>query len=107
MLGISLKGIWGWDYQHRIQDNETGAGFGLSFDQELIDTITGFLRFGLQSGDIYEAKYSWSLGGQMPGAFWNRPQDMLGIGYGQAILSSDYERFSKSYDVHPGDEGHF
>ena len=107
MLEVEIDDPWWWNYQDRIQDNETGVGFGLSFDQQLTDTITGFLRFGLQSGDIYEAKYSWSLGGQMAGAFWNRPKDMLGVAYGQANLSSDYERFLKAYGVHPGDEGHF
>ena len=107
ILGIPVEDIWWWRYQDRIQDNETGVGFGLSFDQEITDTINGFMRFGFQSGDIYEAKYSWSLGGQISGASWDRPEDMIGFAYGQAILSSDYRRFLKRFDIHPGDEGHF
>jgi len=108
ILGLPLDEFWWWRYRNRDQDNETGVGFGLSFDQELTDTITAFLRFGLMSsGDIYKAKYSWSLGGQMSGALWNRPDDTLGVTYGQAILSSEYERFLRAYDIHPGDEGHF
>jgi carbohydrate-selective porin OprB len=107
LLGVEPDDLWWGNYQNRIQDNETGVGFGVSFDQELSDTVTAFLRFGFQDGDIYEAKYSWSLGGQIRGSLWNRPDDMLGVAYGQAVLSSDYERFLKHYDIHPGDEGHF
>jgi high affinity Mn2+ porin len=105
--GVEPDDLWRWKYQDRIQDNETGVGFGVSFDQELSDTVTAFLRFGFQDGDIYEAKYSWSLGGKIRGSLWNRPDDMLGVAYCQAILSSEYERFLKHYDIHPGDEGHF
>ena len=45
--------------------------------------------------------------GQMSDALWKRPEDMLGVVCGQAILGSDYERFLKEYNIHPGDEGHF
>jgi high affinity Mn2+ porin len=107
-LGQRLEDMWWWRYRGRTHENETGNGFGLSFDQELTDNSAAFLRFGYMSnGDIYEANYSWSLGGQLAGARWNRPDDMIGVAYGQALLSSEYERYLNAFDVNPGNEGHF
>jgi len=107
ILGVPVEEFGWWRYWGNTHDNETGKGFGLSFDQELSDTVTAFLRYGMQSDDIYEAKYSWSIGGQVKGNWWRRPEDVFGIAYGQAVLSSEYERFLKGYGLEPGDEGHF
>ncbi|MDY6861485.1 MAG: carbohydrate porin [Thermodesulfobacteriota bacterium] len=112
-------------------DDKVNSGFGLSFDQQITSDIILFCRFGLQEDDIagesyeYETnplrratlgteeldpfalRYSWSIGGQITGNRWGRPGDVLGIAFGQAIISSDYERYLRDEGVSPEDESHF
>ncbi len=107
ILGIPVEDISWWRHWGQARRNKTGSGFGLSFDQEVSESITGFLRFGMQDERLYEAKYSWSIGGQVRGSWWKRPQDVLGVAYGQAVLGGRYERFLRRYGIDPGDEGHF
>ena len=110
-----------WDDVHlgRTEGDKNNYGFGLSFDQQCTRDITLFSRFGLQDDDIagesYEAGdeleafamgYSWSLGGQITGERWNRPNDVFAIAIGQAILSDDYEDRLKADGIDPEDESH-
>jgi hypothetical protein len=97
-------------------------GIGLSIDQQVNDDVTLFCRFGIQDGDIAGASYdpgegeeleplamesSWSIGGQITGSPWDRPNDVIGIALGQAILSDDYEDLLNTDGIDPDNESHF
>ena len=110
-----------WDDFDRgvFKDDEENTGFGLSFDQMVTPDITLFCRFGWQDGDIagesidmyselepFAMEYSWSAGGQITGSLWRRPDDIVGIALGQAILSDDYEDLLKDEGIDTEDESH-
>jgi len=70
--------------------DKSGEGFGLSFDQQLSEHITGFARWGVADDDVYAVRRSWSLGFQVAGALWDREDDMLGVAFGRAETSESY-----------------
>lgn len=73
-------------------DDQTGSGFGLSLDQQLIpDILTAFVRAGWQDKDIYEIEAHYSGGLQLAGKFWNRDDDVVGLAYGFAKISDEYK----------------
>ena len=72
------------------KDKEAGSGFGISFDQEISETITLFGRFGSQKETIYEIGKAWSFGAQLSGSLFGREDDCLGFAYGAAILGKDW-----------------
>jgi carbohydrate-selective porin OprB len=80
-----------------LREKENGYGYGLSFDQELTDTIGVFARYGWQdpkvylSGNTFSLERSWSLGPQLKGAAWGRPDDVTGVGFGQIMPSRKYK----------------
>ena len=77
-------------------DDQEGSGFGLSFDQQLIpDTLTAFARAAWQDEDIYEIEAHYSAGLQLAGKFWNRADDVVGLAYGFAKISNEYEDYNK------------
>jgi len=84
---------------------ESGTGFGVSFDQYLTDDVCVFARWGKQSSDIYEAKQAWSLGFQVAGNAWKRPDDVFGLAYGRAVLSNAYRDTLRGDDIRTADEG--
>jgi len=103
----------------RTEDDKNNYGFGLSFDQQLSRDVTLFCRFGFQDDDIagesyaadeeleaFAIEYSWSVGGQITGERWNRPNDVLALAFGQAILSDDFEEMLKEDGINPEDESH-
>jgi high affinity Mn2+ porin len=86
------------------KDKENNYGYGLSFDQELTDIIGVFARYGWQNPKVYlvnqddpgsefSLERSWSLGPQFKGTLWGRPNDVIGIGFGQNIASKDYKKY--------------
>lgn len=78
-------------------NDQKGNGFGLSFDQQLIpDTLTVFARAGWQNEDIYEIEAHYSAGMQLAGKFWKRDDDVVGLAYGFAKISSEYKDHSPS-----------
>jgi len=99
-------------------DDKENYGFGFSFDQQCTEDITVFSRFGIQDSDIagvspdggelepFAMECSWSLGGQITGQRWNRPDDVFAIAVGQAILSDDFEDYLRDQGIDPGDETH-
>ena len=101
------------------EDDEKNWGLGLSFDQQVTPDITLFCRFGMQDDDIagescdevdelepFAMEYSWSAGGQVTGSPWGRSDDVVGIAFGQAILSDDYEDMLKDVGIDTDDESH-
>ena len=67
--------------------DKDGWGLGVSFDQQLADILTVFLRAGYEGGDVYGVEGNWSAGAEVRGAMWNREYDVLGFAVSQAILS--------------------
>jgi carbohydrate-selective porin OprB len=117
-----------WDdiEKGKTKDDEKNWGLGLSFDQQVTPDITLFCRFGMQDDDIagesfsvsededeveelepFAMEYSWSVGGQITGSLWGRPDDVVGIAFGQAILSDDYEDYLEDEGIDTEDESHF
>lgn len=80
---------------HEKLDNsgqDSGYGFGLSFDQEVADGVGVFLRYGWQDSDVYEFDNALSAGVSFSGKLWGREGDTLALGFGVAFLSDDYEK---------------
>lgn len=96
------------DWRDSGKNGENAYGYGLSFDQEVTDTVTAFARWGWQDPHVYNpnltatngANYSleqaWSVGFQFGGKPWGREKDMAGVAVGQAIPSKDYKRSDSS-----------
>jgi high affinity Mn2+ porin len=79
------------------KEKENGAGYGLSFDQELTDSLGVFCRYGWQdpkiylNGNTFSLARSWSAGPQIKGSVWGRPDDVTGLGFGQIVPSRKYK----------------
>jgi carbohydrate-selective porin OprB len=93
------------DLRNPADSNESGTGFGLSFDQYLSNDICVFVRWGRQSSDIYETKQAWSLGFQVAGSAWQRPDDVFGMAYGRAVLGGAFRDQLRAGDIRTADEG--
>jgi hypothetical protein len=68
------------------------TGFGLSFDQEIADKTVAFLRYGHDSPEYRDAEHFWSVGLKRIGPVPGRPDDVLGVGFAQEIMSKDWRR---------------
>lgn len=75
-------------------------GFGINFEQGLSDGgVTGiFGRLGWNDGSTETFSYAEadrfvSLGGQLSGAHWKRPKDVLGVALAQSDLSSAHKAY--------------
>ncbi len=127
-------------------DDEDNYGIGLSLDQQVTPDITLFARYGWQNDDIAAAveeeanegdregawifnedgdlvfepygavEQSWSVGGQITGRRWSRPDDVFGIAVGMAMINDDYDDYLEDYantrlvdgvDGDAGNELHF
>ncbi len=88
-------------------DKEHASGYGISLDQQAADYLTLFARVGYQDKKIYEYDIAWSGGLALSGSLWGRNDDVLGIAYGEARLSDDYEDFLKAAGTKTANEGHF
>ncbi len=89
---------------HRYADDSL-AGWGLSFDQEILRGITGFARYSQTLTDdraywdgddhswtLLPVDRSWSIGFQLDGGLWNRGGDAFGFGFAETLLSDDYKK---------------
>jgi carbohydrate-selective porin OprB len=79
------------------EDNLTGHGYAVSFDQAVNDFVGLFARFGYQDQDAYPYKIAWSTGLNLNGGLWSREGDTFGLAGGVAHLSDDYEKSLKTY----------
>jgi hypothetical protein len=76
-----------FDHQHLVNPADNAAendGYGLSFDQEISDRIGLFARYGRQRDEVAEMDNAWSVGVQHLSPFKCRPEDVIGVAYGQA-----------------------
>jgi len=110
-LDNSNLGIVSAAYEDAYAD-EMQKGWGISFDQEVIDGITAFIRYSQTDDDLASWNEDdnqwemlsfdrvWSCGTQINGQYWSRSDDAIGIAYGQVLLTDDY----KSANDHTGKE---
>lgn len=87
--GNYLFYVWGNHTDHTNVDtgatNAAGYGFGLSLDQQIMEWLRLFGRFGLQSKSIYQAEMAYSMGLELSGSLYNRSDDAFGMAFGQAV----------------------
>ncbi len=105
--------VYGWingqdheDFGDPINVDEDNLGVGVSLDQQVTNYLTLFTRIGYQDKDVNEFDIAWSGGLGLSGSLWGRDNDVLGIAYGQAILSDDFENNLRANGISPNDEGH-
>ncbi|WP_456431687.1 carbohydrate porin [Thermosulfuriphilus sp.] len=98
------------------QNTDDAWGLGVSLDQEIAEGLGFFLRYGLRDSDhlvgyagyddtgafdiesvdfSYGFRHALSLGFQLAGSLWGRPDDGLGLGLGFVWLNRNYEDFWK------------
>lgn len=65
-------------------------GVGISLDQQLLEPLTVFFRWGIQDEDVSVIKAAWSAGLESRGLWWGRPNDVVAVAVGQAFLSSTF-----------------
>ncbi len=100
---ISRASGLGHEDAARLADNSL-SGWGLSFDQEILDGIKGFARYSqtitddraVWNGDedaweMAPFDRTWSVGFELAGGLWNRGDDAFGFAFGQTLLTDDYE----------------
>lgn len=77
-----------------LVESKKNQGVGLSFDQEITDLFGLWARFGTQDGEVGQFDRAFSIGAQVSGAPISRPDDVLGIAYGQTLISTAYRNIS-------------
>ena len=75
------------------------SGWGLSVDQQLTQTLTGFARYGHATGGSARFDQAVTAGLEQSGAGWGRAQDRLGIAGGWLRASADFEAASPTLDA--------
>ena len=86
--------------------NRSGWGIGTSLDQQIVDNLTFFGRFGYQDRSVYDYDMAWSAGLGISGKPWGRDEDTLAAAYGMAILSPDYRDSLRASGITPANEQH-
>lgn len=71
-------------------------GFGVSIDQMLTETVGVWLRAGEQSKKVAQFNAHLSLGANISGAAFGRPDDSIGLGVGTSRMGKVYRDFKKS-----------
>jgi len=71
---------------------EHNYGFGLSIDQEVMDSVIAFSRFGWADPAVSHVECAWSCGFQIEGELWKRENDYVGIAVGQNIPGDGLEK---------------
>ena len=105
--------LYGWlngkDHTEHRDANQTtkrNTGFGLSFDQELSETLTAFARYARQNEKVATVAHAWSAGLELNGKPYGRDDDAIGAAYGMALLGKDYEEVTQAGGTSTGDEHH-
>jgi carbohydrate-selective porin OprB len=91
---------------------ETQKGWGISLDQQIVEGVTGFVRYSQTNDDLSRwngAEWEiipfnrlWTLGVQLSGEIWQRERDTFGVAFGKTVLTDDYRKAN----VHTGDESY-
>ncbi|CAK0748231.1 Carbohydrate porin [Gammaproteobacteria bacterium] len=70
---------------------ESHRGWGISLDQEILDHVTLFARYGHSIHGHMNFDRAFTLGGQVAGAHWGRENDRVGLAYGELKTSNVYK----------------
>lgn len=68
---------------------EKHAGWGLSLDQQVSDSVTLFARYGHSTKGVLAFDRAFTVGGQLSGAAWGRENDRVGLAFGWLDGSSE------------------
>jgi high affinity Mn2+ porin len=74
------------------------SGLGASIDQKLTENLTLFSRLGVHGSGKVRFDRALTLGAELAGASWGRPDDAVGLAMGRLRTSSDYRRDSADID---------
>jgi len=103
--------IYGWfngsdheDLKDPTKTREDNYGVGLSFDQEITESLGIFARYGWQRGSVSQVEHAWSAGLQCSGKYYGREDDTFGLAYGMAVIGDDWKDANSGIDA--GDEHH-
>ena len=69
---------------------ETHAGWGVSAEQQIVESMTVFTRFGTQLRGHVRFDRAFTFGTDIDGTAWRRGDDSLGFAMGFLRTSSDY-----------------
>jgi len=69
---------------------DNNIGWGFSLDQKFSDWLGGFFRYSSVEDDLREnvVSGSWSLGAEISGISWHRPEDVLSMAWGVAQINN-------------------
>ncbi|MFC1576213.1 carbohydrate porin [Candidatus Omnitrophota bacterium] len=99
----SLQGnfrfIYWINFQKREFLNGEGSynndnGFGVSFDQEVLENTSLFFRYGYAQQKVRSVDNFWSIGGQTRGLFTGRKYDVLGFAMTQSLTGDAFQKNS-------------
>ncbi|MBI1910466.1 MAG: carbohydrate porin [Deltaproteobacteria bacterium] len=71
-------------------------GVGISFDQSINDDLGVWLRAGTQRETVGQFDKTASAGFNLRGRAFNRPDDVVGFGYGITSMGGEYKDYLKS-----------
>ena len=69
---------------------ETHTGWGVSADQQIVESMTVFTRFGTELRGHVRFDRAFTVGTDIDGTAWRRGADSLGFAMGFLRTSSDY-----------------
>ncbi len=76
--------------------NKENSGVGLSIEQAITDTVGIWLRGGTQNEKVAQFDKHISGGLNITGEMINRPNDVIGIGYGATFMGKEYKDYKTS-----------
>jgi carbohydrate-selective porin OprB len=105
--------IYGWyngkDHQSLEDPRDTDEknwGIGFSFDQQVLEPLALFARYGWQRSDVSQVSHTFSAGLQCSGQVFGRTEDHMALAYGVAILGEDWKDQAKAEGADPANEHH-
>ena len=79
-----------WPRWDQSGDQTAPPGVAISFDQRFEQGVTLFCRYGYEDPAVYQVEHFWSVGGQLSEFSSMRPDDVIGVGMAESILSRAY-----------------
>jgi high affinity Mn2+ porin len=79
------------DTADRVFIKNGNAGVGLSFDQEISDSLGVWARVGYQNPKVSQFDKAFQLGATVSGKSIGRSEDALGVAYGLTLPSNSYK----------------
>ncbi|MBI5749986.1 MAG: carbohydrate porin [Nitrospinae bacterium] len=76
--------------------NKENSGAGLSIEQLITDTVGIWLRGGIHNEKVAQFDRHFSGGLNIRGEMINRPNDVIGLGYGMTSMGKDYKDYKTS-----------